>query len=110
MIYVAYVRQKEALGLGHAVLMARELVGNEPFAVLLADDVIDNPVPALKQMVDVFNQKQCSVVAAQVVEGEMISSYGVLDARYPKDSTVAFSRFATWWKNQNRKKPLRTSP
>jgi UTP--glucose-1-phosphate uridylyltransferase len=61
--------------------MARELVGNEPFAVLLADDVIDNPVPALKQMVDVFNQKQCSVVAAQVEKGEMISSYGVLDAQ-----------------------------
>src|SRR6201988_3568772 len=56
MIYVAYVRQKEALGLGHAVLMARELVGHEPFAVLLADDVIDNPVPCLKQMVNVFEQ------------------------------------------------------
>ena len=81
MIYVAYVRQKEALGLGHAVLMARELVGHEPFAVLLADDVIDNPVPALKQMVNVFNEKQCSVIAAQVVEGRMISSYGVLDAQ-----------------------------
>jgi UTP--glucose-1-phosphate uridylyltransferase len=61
--------------------MARELVGNEPFAVLLADDVIDHPVPALKQMVDVFNQKQCSVIAAQVVEGKMISSYGVFDAQ-----------------------------
>ena len=80
MMHVAYVRQKEALGLGHAVLMARELVGNEPFAVLLADDVIYAPVPALKQMVDVFNEKQCSVIAAQVVEGKMISSYGVFDA------------------------------
>jgi UTP--glucose-1-phosphate uridylyltransferase len=65
MMHVAYVRQKEALGLGHAVLMARELVGNEPFAVLLADDVIDNPVPCLKQMVSVFDQKQCSVIAAK---------------------------------------------
>jgi UTP--glucose-1-phosphate uridylyltransferase len=81
MIHLAYVRQKEALGLGHAVLMARELVGNEPFAVLLADDVIDNPVPALKQMAVVFEQKQCSVIAAQVVEGKMISSYGVIDAK-----------------------------
>src|SRR5205807_2632325 len=69
MIYVAYVRQKEALGLGHAVLMARELVGYEPFAVLLADDVIDSRVPALKQMADVFHEKQSSVIAAQVVEG-----------------------------------------
>jgi len=81
MIYVSYVRQKEALGLGHAVLTAREMVGNEPFAVLLAYDVIDSPVPALKQMVNVFNEKQCSVIAAQVVEGRMISSYGVLDAQ-----------------------------
>src|SRR5216110_3432938 len=54
MIHVAYVRQKEALGLGHAVLTARELVGNEPFAVLLADDVIDAPVPVLKRMMQVF--------------------------------------------------------
>jgi UTP--glucose-1-phosphate uridylyltransferase len=81
MIYVGYVRQKEALGLGHAVLMARELVGNEPFAVLLADDVIDATVPALKQMVEVFDEKHCSVIAAQVVEGKMISSYGVFDAQ-----------------------------
>src|SRR5450755_3793340 len=53
MVHVAYVRQKEALGLGHAVLTTRELVGNEPFAVLLADDVIDAEVPCLKQMIDV---------------------------------------------------------
>ncbi|HTU40331.1 MAG TPA: UTP--glucose-1-phosphate uridylyltransferase, partial [Candidatus Aquilonibacter sp.] len=81
MIYVAYVRQKEALGLGHAVLMAREMVGNEPFAVLLADDVIDAQVPCLKQMVEVFNEKQCSVLATQIIEGKMISSYGVLDVK-----------------------------
>jgi UTP--glucose-1-phosphate uridylyltransferase len=81
MIHVAYVRQKEALGLGHAVLMARELVGNEPFAVLLADDVIDAKVPCLKQMIDVFNETQCSVIAAQEVNGPAISSYGVLDAK-----------------------------
>ena len=80
MIHVAYVRQKEALGLGHAVLMARELVGDEPFAVLLADDVIDAPVPCLKQMIEVFEQTQSSVLAAQVVEGPAISQYGVLDA------------------------------
>ena len=56
LIHIAYVRQKEALGLGHAVLTARELVGDEPFAVLLADDVIDAEVPCLKQMMEVFNQ------------------------------------------------------
>jgi UTP--glucose-1-phosphate uridylyltransferase len=81
MIHVAYVRQKEALGLGHAVLTARELVGNEPFAVLLADDVIDAEVPVLKQMMRVFEQVQCSVVATQIVEGEAISAYGVLDVK-----------------------------
>ena len=86
MIYVAYVRQREALGLGHAVLMARELVGHEPFAVLLADDVIDAKVPCLKQMVDVFDQTQCSVLATQVIEGKMISSYGVLDVKPVDDS------------------------
>ena len=86
MMYVAYVRQKEALGLGHAVLMAREMVGHEPFAVLLADDVIDAKVPCLKQMVEVFNEKQCSVLATQVIEGKMISSYGVLDVTPVQDS------------------------
>ena len=80
MIHVAYVRQKEALGLGHAVLTARELVGNEAFAVLLADDVIDADPPCLKQMIDVFNEMQCSVIATQIIEGEAISAYGVLDA------------------------------
>src|SRR5256714_9229401 len=81
MIHVAYVRQKEALGLGHAVLTARELVGEEPFAVLLADDVIDSKVPCLKQLMDVFDQKQCSVIATQIIEGPAISSYGVLKAK-----------------------------
>jgi UTP--glucose-1-phosphate uridylyltransferase len=80
MIHVAYVRQKEAMGLGHAVLMARELIGDEPFAVLLADDVIDAPVPCLKQMIDAFNETQSSIVATQAVEGAAISSYGVIDA------------------------------
>ena len=80
MIHVAYVRQKEAMGLGHAVLMARELVGDEPFAVLLADDVIDANPPCLKQMIDQFNQTQSSIIATQQVEGPAISSYGVIDA------------------------------
>src|SRR5581483_6618571 len=81
MIHVAYVRQKEALGLEHAVLMAHELVSNEPFAVLLADDVVDGQVPCLKQMIDVFDKTQCSVIATQMVEGNAISAYGVLDVK-----------------------------
>jgi UTP--glucose-1-phosphate uridylyltransferase len=79
LIHIAYVRQKEALGLGHAVLTARELVGKEPFAVLLADDVIDAEVPCLKQLMNVFEKTQCSVLATQVVEGPGISAYGVLE-------------------------------
>lgn len=81
MIHVAYVRQKEAMGLGHAVLMARELVGNEPFAVLLADDVIDANPPCLKQMIDQFDQTQSSIIATQQVDGPAISAYGVIDAK-----------------------------
>ena len=81
MIHVAYVRQKEAMGLGHAVLMARELVGDEPFAVLLADDVIDADPPCLKQMIEVFNETQCSVIATEKIPGAAISAYGVLDVK-----------------------------
>ncbi len=80
MIHIAYVRQKEAMGLGHAVLMARELVGDEPFAVLLADDVIDGQTPCLKQMIEVFEQTRSSILAIQQIDGPSISQYGVLDA------------------------------
>jgi UTP--glucose-1-phosphate uridylyltransferase len=75
---ISYVRQKEPLGLGHAVLCARELVGDEPFAIILPDDVIDADPPCLKQMIDVFNQRGGSVLATQTVEGPGISAYGVL--------------------------------
>jgi UTP--glucose-1-phosphate uridylyltransferase len=81
MAQLSYVRQKEAKGLGHAVLMAKELVGDEPFAVILPDDVIDAPTPCLKQMIDVFDQVQGSILATQVVEGPAISAYGVLDGK-----------------------------
>src|SRR3954465_2055421 len=81
MIHVAYVRQKEALGLGHAVLMARELVGDEPFAVLLADDVIDSKVPCLKQMIDAYDDTQSSIIATYEVNGPAISQYGVIDGK-----------------------------
>jgi UTP--glucose-1-phosphate uridylyltransferase len=75
---ISYVRQKEPLGLGHAVLCAKDLVGNEPFAVMLPDDVIDAEVPCMKQMMDIFNEKGCSVLATQTIEGPSISAYGVL--------------------------------
>jgi UTP--glucose-1-phosphate uridylyltransferase len=81
MVRLTYVRQKEAMGLGHAVLVARDLVGDEPFAVVLPDDVIDGPTPCLKQMIDVFDEVQGSVLATQVVEGPGISAYGVIDGK-----------------------------
>ena len=75
---ISYVRQKQPLGLGHAVLCAKDLVGDEPFAVILPDDVIEADVPCLKQMIDVFNEKQGSVLATMTIEGPGISAYGVL--------------------------------
>ena len=80
MINVSYVRQKEALGLGHAVLRAKELVSNEPFAVILSDDVIDSEVPCLRQLLDVYDFYGASVVALMEVPRESISAYGVVDA------------------------------
>jgi UTP--glucose-1-phosphate uridylyltransferase len=76
---VTYTRQPEPLGLGHAVLMAKELVGDEPFAVLLPDDILDATVPCMKQMVEAFNETQSSILGSEVIEGPAISSYGVLD-------------------------------
>jgi UTP--glucose-1-phosphate uridylyltransferase len=107
MMHVAYIRQKEALGLGHAVLQARELVGNEPFAVLLADDVIDADPPALKQMMDVFQETQCSVIATQVVEGKAISAYGVMDVK-PADGRFGGRLFEI--KNMVEKPKLEEAP
>jgi UTP--glucose-1-phosphate uridylyltransferase len=78
LINFAYVRQGEPLGLGHAVLTARELVGNEPFAVILGDDVIDAEPPAVKQLIDVFQQLDGPVIAVERVPREDISSYGVI--------------------------------
>lgn len=80
MIDVFYVRQKEALGLGHAVLRAKEMVANEAFAVVLSDDVIDAEIPCLRQLHDIYEFYGCSVVALMEVPPENISAYGVVDA------------------------------
>ncbi|MFB3854782.1 MAG: UTP--glucose-1-phosphate uridylyltransferase GalU [Vicinamibacterales bacterium] len=76
---VAYVRQGEPLGLGHAVLVAADLVGPEPFAVVLGDDVIDANPPALRQMIDVFEEVGGPVVAVERVPEEEVSAYGIID-------------------------------
>ena len=79
LINFSYVRQGEPLGLGHAVLVTKTLVGNEPFAVILGDDVIDAKPPALKQMIDVFDEVQGPVLAIERVPREDVSAYGIID-------------------------------
>jgi UTP--glucose-1-phosphate uridylyltransferase len=79
-INLSYVRQGEPLGLGHAVLVTRTLVGDEPFAVILADDVIDATPPGLAQMIAVFEEFQGPVLAIEEVPWESVSSYGIIDA------------------------------
>ena len=88
---ISYVRQKEPLGLGHAVLCAKGLVGDEPFAVILPDDVIESERPCLKQMMDVFDEKGGSVLATEVVEGPAISHYGVLAGSQDPDNWRIFN-------------------
>jgi len=82
---VSYVRQREALGLGHAILQARDLVGDEPFAVMLSDDIIDSETPALKQLLDVYKKYDAPVVATMQVEGEAISRFGALEVEEIED-------------------------
>jgi UTP--glucose-1-phosphate uridylyltransferase len=76
-----YIRQAEALGLGHAVLCAKPVVGDEPFAVLLADDLLDGDVPVMKQMVDAYGYYRCSVLGVQDVPREDTASYGIVAAQ-----------------------------
>ncbi|OGL49805.1 MAG: UTP--glucose-1-phosphate uridylyltransferase [Candidatus Schekmanbacteria bacterium RBG_13_48_7] len=78
MVTFAYIRQKDPLGLGHAILTARDLIGNEPFAVLLGDDIIDSPEPCLKQLIDVYNRFNSSVLALQQIPRELSNKYGII--------------------------------
>jgi UTP--glucose-1-phosphate uridylyltransferase len=91
MIEVAYVRQKQALGLGHAILQAKDLVGDEPFAVLLADDVIDSERPALRQMIDVFERRGNPVLALCEVPHEDTAMYGIVSGDPIEDRLIAVS-------------------
>jgi len=80
MVDIFYVRQRQALGLGHAILCAKDFVGNEPFAVLLGDDIIDSERPCLGQLLEVFDERKGSVLALEKVPMENISSYGCVEA------------------------------
>lgn len=75
-----YIRQSEALGLGHAVLCAKSVVGNEPFSVILADDLIDGTPPVLQQMNELYAQQQCSILGVEDVQRSETASYGIVDA------------------------------
>jgi len=86
MIDISYVRQKEALGLGHAVHRAKELVGNEPFAAILSDDIIASETPCVRQLLDVYEYYGASVLALMEVPKEQISAYGVVDAEPVADN------------------------
>lgn len=78
LVNIHYVRQKEAKGLGHAIYCARSFVGNEPFAVLLGDDIVANSVPCLKQLLTVYEQVQTSVIGVQPVPEEVVDQYGII--------------------------------
>lgn len=90
-LHYSYVRQSEALGLGHAVLCARPMVGDEPFAVVLADDLIDAEVPVLRQMIDLYGQHGNSVIGVQNVPLEQTSQYGIVR---PQSMGVRIHRIA----------------
>jgi UTP--glucose-1-phosphate uridylyltransferase len=90
-LHYSYVRQSEALGLGHAVMCARSLVGDEPFAVVLADDLIDAEVPVLRQMIDLYEQHNSSVIGVQNVPLEQTQQYGIVR---PQSMGVRIHRIA----------------
>jgi UTP--glucose-1-phosphate uridylyltransferase len=79
MVQISYVRQKEQLGLGHAVLMAKDIVGHEPFAVILSDDVVTGDRPCIGQLVDAYRQTHSSVIAVMEVPADEVSRYGIID-------------------------------
>ena len=79
MVDIHYIRQKEPRGLGHAIHCAKSFVGNEPFAVMLGDDVVDSEVPCLKQLIDCFNEYKTTILGVQTVSPENVNKYGIID-------------------------------
>lgn len=82
---IYYIRQKEPKGLGHAISCARTFVGNEPFAVMLGDDVVDSDVPCLKQLIDVYNEYKTTVLGVQEVAPENVNKYGIIKGMHIED-------------------------
>jgi len=85
MANIHYIRQKEPRGLGHAIYCAKSFVGNEPFAVLLGDDIVDAEVPCLKQMIEVFNEYKTTILGVQKVPDEDVSKYGIVNCKHVED-------------------------
>jgi len=85
---ISYTRQQQALGLGHAIYCAKNIVGNEPFAILLADDLVNAKTPCLKQMMELYDKKGGNIVAIEEVPREKTSSYGILDVAGQEGSVV----------------------
>ncbi len=79
LVNICYIRQKEQLGLGHAILVAKDIIGDEPFAVLLPDDIIESRVPVLKQMIEVYEQHKASVIAVERISKEDTVKYGIIE-------------------------------
>lgn len=89
---IYYVRQKECLGLGHAVWSARKFIGDEPFAVLLGDMIIDSQKPCMKQLIEVYNEYRTSVIAVEQVDWASVSKYGVIDGNQMSDRLYTIDR------------------
>ncbi|MDK2800365.1 MAG: UTP--glucose-phosphate uridylyltransferase [Clostridiales bacterium] len=85
MANIHYIRQKEPRGLGHAIYCAKSFIGNEPFAVLLGDDVVDAEIPCLKQMIDVYNEYKTSILGVQKVPDQDVSKYGIVNCKHVED-------------------------
>ncbi len=105
-ICIHYIRQKEPKGLGHAVLCAKYFIGDEPFAVLLGDDVVDSPVPVLKQLIDYYDQTGATVLGVQEVAADKVASYGII-ASQPTANPRAFKVLDMVEKPQPQEAPSR---
>lgn len=92
MVDIHYIRQKEPRGLGHAIHCAKSFVGNEPFAVMLGDDVVDSEVPCLKQLIDCFNEYKTTILGVQTVAPENVNKYGIVDGIHIEDRVYKVKR------------------
>ena len=92
MINIHYIRQKEPRGLGHAIHCAKSFVGNEPFAVMLGDDVVDSEVPCLKQLIDCFNEYKTTILGVQTVDPKNVDKYGIVDGLHIEDRVYKVKR------------------